>query len=142
MAFYVEQGFDCQDPQPSSQAAGYLIVRCLLENAETGTTDVVGLVHTTDGILGNAFAGILTPAGTDGPTVPIAYAFLSQFLGTLLGEATGTKAADWYGATLPKETERTAIDGLVAQHYRQDDANGVGRYVEIANEWFLEAPSP
>ena len=142
VAFYAERGFDCQDPQPSTQAAGYLIVRCLRENAETGTTDLVGLVHTTEGILGNAFAGILTPAGTDGPTVPIAYAYLAEFLGVTLGEGTGTKAADWYGASLGKETERTAIDGLVVQHYRQDDGNGVGRYVEIANEWFLTAPSP
>ena len=137
---YRNQSFDCQEPAASSQAAGYSIVRCFRERA--GTTELIGLVFDEQGVLGNAFAGILTAPGTEGPTIPITFASMTEFLTTTLGETTGTKASDWYGATLAKETERTAVDRVVVQHYRQVDANGVGYYVEVANEAFLTAPTP
>jgi len=140
--YYVGQGFVCEDPKPSSQAAGYTQVRCLKAGEGNAPTAIIALVVSDEGVTGDAFAGYVTPAGTKGPEAKAAYEHLAGFLGAMLGTDAGTEAATWLAQNLGKENAQTRVGEIVVGTYPEDDAGGVGSYVELANQAFMDAPVP
>jgi len=140
--YYVGEGFVCEDPKPSTQAAGYTQVRCLKAGEGDAPTAIVSLVVSDKGVTGDAFAGYVTPAGTKGPETKAAYEHLAGFLGAMLGTDAGTEAATWLAQNLGKEQAQTRVGEILVGTYPEDDAGGVGSYVELANQAFMDAPVP
>ena len=91
---------------------------------------------------GDAFAGYVTPAGTKGPEAKDAYEHLAEFLGAMMGTDAGTEAATWLAQNLGKENAQTGVGQVFVGTYPEDDAGGVGYYVELANKAFMDAPVP
>ena len=138
--YFVGQGFKCKDPQPSTQAAGYTIVRCL--KADGDATAVVALVVSEAGITGNAFAGYVNAAGADLPAKEPATTHLAGFLAAMLGQDLGLKAATWFTQQLSGADAESAFGGIRTLSYGENDSTGVGYWVEVANDAFLAAPTP
>ena len=139
--YYVSQGFDCKDPQPSTQAADYTIVRCF-KTDDAGTTAMVALVVSADGVTGNAFAGYLNPAGSDLPDKQAAAAHLGGFLAARLGTDLGSQAATWLGTNFGAEGIQKTFGPINALIYGENDENGVGYFTEVVNDAFMKAPAP
>jgi hypothetical protein len=138
--YYVSQGFECKDPQPSTQAAGYTIVRCL--KADGDATAVVALVVSDGGVTGNAFAGYVNAAGADLPAQEPAATHLAGFLAAMLGQDLGLEAAAWFTQQLGGADAESTFGGIHTLSYGENDATGVGYWVEVANDAFLAAPNP
>ncbi len=140
--YYVGEGFDCEDPKPSRQAVGYTQVRCLKEGEGDAPTAIITLVVNDKGVTGDAFAGYVTLAGTDGPAAKDAYEHLAGFLGAMLGTEAGAEAATWLAQNLGKDNAQTSVGQILVGTYPEDDEGGVGYYVELANKAFMDAPVP
>ena len=140
--YYVGEGFVCEDPKPSSQAVGYTQVRCLKAGEGDAPTAIITLVVDDNGVTGDAFAGYITLAGTDGPETKEAYEHLAGFLGAMLGTEAGAEAATWLAQNLGKDNAQTSVGQILVGTYPEDDEGGVGYYVELANKAFMDAPVP
>ncbi len=140
--YYVGEGFVCEDPKPSSQAVGYTQVRCLKAGEGDAPTAIITLVVDDKGVTGDAFAGYITLAGTDGPETKEAYEHLAGFLGAMLGTEAGAEAATWLAQNLGKDNAQTSVGQILVGTYPEDDEGGVGYYVELANKAFMDAPVP
>ena len=133
-------GFECRDPQPSTQAADYTIVRCFRE-PEDGPAEILALVVTQDGVIGNAFAGSFNAAGEEPPDAIAAIEHLGGFVGAMLGNDLVDEAGPWLGENLGQDVQRTFGDILVLTYPVNDDT-GAGFYVEVANDAFMSASAP
>ncbi|MEI7745581.1 MAG: hypothetical protein WCK58_17730, partial [Chloroflexota bacterium] len=142
VAYYSSQGYTCGDPTASSQAGGWMLTRCIEDNGATAPSNVIGLVVDPDGVLGDIFAGVVNRAGAEMPTTTDMITPLSFVLGGAMGSDDGTTAATWLAENLGKEMANTTINGNTVATYTENDANGVGAYVEIATPAFLDAPAP
>ena len=140
--YYVGEGFVCEDPKPSSQAVGYTQVRCLKAGEGDAPTAIITLVVDEKGVTGDAFAGYITLAGTDGPETKEAYEHLAGFLGAMLGTEAGAEAATWLAQNLGKDNAQISVGQILVGTYPEDDEGGVGYYVELANKAFMDAPVP
>ncbi|HYO43441.1 MAG TPA: hypothetical protein VES19_09620 [Candidatus Limnocylindrales bacterium] len=140
--YYVEQGFICEDPQASNVAAGYASVRCL-KTEDSGATAIVSLVVDEEtGITGDAFAGYVTAAGTEGPDRKAAAMHLGGFVAAMLGTELGAEAATWVATNIDAVDLESSFGGIAAIIYQENDEGGVGHYVEVANDTYLNAPAP
>jgi hypothetical protein len=142
LAYYAGLAFECKDAQPSTQAADYTIVRCLRTEKAGGPTEIVALVVSQDGVTGNAFAGYVNPAGGTFPDKKASFTFLASFLGAMLGTDVGAQAATWLAPNVGKELAQDTFGEILGGTYTENDANGVGYYVELANRAFMDAPAP
>lgn len=143
MDYYTsEEGFQCEDPTPSTQAAGYTVQRCI-HDAGNGVSELIAFVVDADGVMGDAFAAYLLDAGSAMPDPADAAPFLSGFSAGLLGTDVFTNdALPWLQENLGKDSAQTEISGLLYGTYTEDDDGGVGLYVESANQAFMDAPAP
>lgn len=141
LAYYQASGYECQDPGPSAVAAGYTTHVCTLAN-ETGGTDMIGFLIAPDGNLGDVFAGVLNPAGSEAPSPMDMIAPLAFILGASLGETEGAAAADWLVANLGTELAEAEFNGLTVRTYTVNDESGVGAFSEVATTAYMEAPAP
>ena len=142
LAYYESIGLTCGDPTDSTQAAGYKVTRCVKTDDATGLTTIVAVVTDPDGVTGDAFAGVL---GSDGKTMPKpedAVDGLGRFLGAMLGKADGITAVTWLAQHMGEEMAQTTINDMLVATYPGDEATGLGYYVEVANQAFLNAPAP
>ncbi len=142
LSYYESNGLTCGDPSPSTQAAGYTITRCVGTDDTTKLTTIVAVVTDPDGVMGDAFVGVL---GSDGKTMPKpedAITGLGFFLGAMLGEADGTAAVTWLAQHMGEEMAQTTINDMLVATYPGDESTGLGYYVETANQAFLNAPTP
>jgi hypothetical protein len=142
LAYYESVGFKCEDPTASTQAAGYSVVRCLSADAATGFTTLVAVVVDPDGVTGDAFAGVVGTDGKPKPTPEQALEGLSFFLGAMLGETNGLEAGTWLASNLGEEMVQTRVNDMLVATYPGDKDKGLGYYVEVANQAFLDAPVP
>ena len=141
-AYYKSQGFACQDPEPSGQAARYTIQRCTKEDATNGQLQLIAIVTDPDGVTGDAFAGVLASDGKTVPTPEQSLDHLSGFVGAMLGPDLGMEPGVWLARNLGAETAQTTAGDLVVGTYTQNDSAAVGIFVEIANKAFMDAPAP
>ena len=140
--YYISVGFECEDPTPSTQAKDYTTVRCF-RDAGGGSTELIALVVSADGVTGDAFAALLNEAGSEMPDLQATAEFLGGFTAAMLGEEIGTnQAVPWLLDNLGAESAQTEINGMLFGTYTEDDDGGVGMYVEVANQAFMSAPAP
>ncbi|MEI7745582.1 MAG: hypothetical protein WCK58_17735 [Chloroflexota bacterium] len=142
LAYYEGEGYVFEDPQASSQAAGWWSVRCLRSDPATGLTHIVSIVVDRDGVLGDGFSGVVGPAGTPMPSTADVATSLGGFLGALLGQEDGTRAFGWASAHFGGEAAQATLADMLVGTYVEDDENGVGIYVEVANPAYLAASAP
>lgn len=136
-----EQGFVCEDPQPSDVAAGHTKVRCL-KTEDSGAVAIVSLVVDANGTTADAFGGYITAAGTEGPDPKAAAMHLGGFVAAMLGTDIGADAATWVATNLDAVDLVKKFGGITAIIYQENDEGGVGHYVEVANDAYLNAPAP
>jgi hypothetical protein len=142
LSYYGSNGLTCGDPAPSPQATGYTITRCVGTDDTTKLTTIVAVVTDPDGVIGDAFAGVLASDGKTMPKPADAITGLGFFLGAMLGEADGTEAVTWLAQHMGETMAQTTINDMLVATYPGDEATGVGYYVETANQAFLNAPAP
>jgi hypothetical protein len=119
-----------------------MITRCVGTNDTTKLTTIVAVVTDPDGVTGDAFAGVL---GSDGKTTPKpedAITGLGFFLGAMLGETDGTAAVTWLAQHMGETMAQTTISDMLVATYPGDEATGLGYFVEVANQAFMNAPAP
>jgi hypothetical protein len=140
-AYYQGQGYTCNAVEPSTTAAGFFFRSCEKVDA-AGRGLVVGLVTDPDGRLAEGFA---TVTGTESETVlepAVALPALAGFLGATLGEAEGGRAADWLTDHLGGVYEQTTLGAITLATYNGDNDNPQVLAVELANQAYLNAPTP
>ncbi|HYN69861.1 MAG TPA: hypothetical protein VEX41_06605 [Candidatus Eisenbacteria bacterium] len=141
VAYYQGQGYACIATEPSTTAAGFFFRSCeKLDDA--GRTLVIGLVTDPDGRLAEGFA---TVSGTQSETVlepEVALPPLAGFLGATLGEAEGGRAADWLIDHLGGVYEQTTLGRITLATYNGDNDDPAVLAVELANQAYLDAPTP
>ena len=142
LSYYVSIGFTCEDPTPSTQAAGYSVFRCLGDDKATKLTTIIALVVDLDGVTGDAFAGVLATDGKTSPTPEQAINGLAFFLGVMLGETDGAEAGTWLTQHLGEKMAQTTIGDIIVATFPGDAETGLGYYVEVANQAFASAPTP
>jgi hypothetical protein len=139
--YYESAGFTCKPATPSTQAAGYSVVRCLKADEATKLTTIIALVADENAVTGDAFAGVVGTDGKTSATPEQAINDLAFFLGAMLGETAGQEAGSWLTQHLGEDLSTTVGDILVAT-YPGDKDTGLGYYVEVANKAFMDAPAP
>ena len=144
MAYYTNVGFTCAAPTASTQATGYQVTRCVKDDSATGTSTLVGLVTDPSGILGDAFAGYVNTSGTAQPALTAAAPPLLTFLGAMLGETAGTEAGNWLVQHLGEQSAQTMVGAMTVVAYTTADStsSSAGLWTEVANQAFLDAPTP
>jgi len=105
-------------------------------------TTIVSVVTDPNGVIGDAFAGVLGADGKSLPTTVEAITGLGFFRGAMLGETDGTAAATWLTQHLGENMAQTTINNMLVATYPVDEATGLGYYVETANQAFMNAPAP
>jgi hypothetical protein len=140
--YYRSIGYACDPQRPSTVAAGYFVVTCVLVDG-AGRTRAIGLVTDASGRLGNAFASVTARAGENYLDPDDALEPLAAFLGTMLGETRGGDAAGWLKEHLGAVFDRTSSGALTVATYtdRGDDPSVL--FVEVADQAYLRAsPAP
>lgn len=140
-AYYQGQGYTCNAVEPSTTAAGFFFRSCEKVDA-AGRALVIGLVTDPDGLLAEGFA---TVSGTESEAVlepEVALPPLAGFLGATLGEAEGGRAADWLTDHLGGVYEQTTLGAVTLATYNGDNDDPKVLAVELANQAYLEAPTP
>lgn len=139
--YYETQGYTCRAQLPSTKAAGFMFRSCEKVD-EAGRTRVVGVVTDPNGGLANGFASLqgkdtetfLAPTDALDP--------LAGFLGAMLGETQGTALLPWLAGHLGDTYAETTVAGVKVATYTPSDADHSRLYVELANQAYLDAPSP
>ena len=142
LGYYQGDGFTCDPATPSTQSAGYMMVRCYKPDETTNLTTLVVVVADENSVTGNAFAGVVSTDSTTQPTAEQAIEPLSFFLGAMLGETVGMEAGIWLAANIGEEMTQTTVGDIVVATYPGDAETGLGYYVEVANKAFIDAPAP
>ena len=141
VAYYEGQGYTCHPIEPSTTAAGFFFRSCEKGDA-AGRALVIGLVTDPDGRLAEGFA---TVTGTESETVlepEVALPPLAGFLGATLGEDEGARAADWLTDHLGGVYEQTTLGQVTLATYNGDNDDPHVLAVELANQAYLDAPTP
>lgn len=141
VAYYQGQGYTCHPVEPSTTAAGFFFRSCEKVDA-AGRALVVGLVTDPGGRLAEGFA---TVTGTESEEVlepEVALPPLAGFLGATLGEAEGGRAADWLTDHLGGIYEQTNLGAVTLATYNGDNDDPNVLAVELANQAYLDAPTP
>jgi hypothetical protein len=140
--YYRSIGYSCAPQEPSTVAAGYFVVTCVLTDG-AGRTRAVGLITDGSGRLGNAFASVSGRPGEDYLDPEDALDPLAAFLGTMLGESRGGEAAVWLKEHLGAAFERTTSGSLTIATYTERGDDPSVLYVELADQAYLRAsPAP
>ena len=141
IGYYQSQGFACGEVQPSATAVGYFYESCQKADA-AGRTLVIGLVTDAAGDLADAYGSVQGTASEPILNPSDALDYLAGFLGAMLGEARGKSLLEWLAGHLGDEYAQTTIDTLTVATYTQSETDHSRLYVELANQGYLEAPTP
>jgi hypothetical protein len=141
IGYYQSRGFECGEIQPSASAVGYQFQACQMTDGD-GRTLAIGLVTDPAGELADAYASvqgssdelILEPAA--------AMDHLSGFLGAMLGDVRGTSLLEWLAGHLGDDYAQTTIDVLTVATYTRSKTDHSRLYLELANEDYIDAPTP
>jgi hypothetical protein len=141
LGYYQGLGYTCSATQPSTTAAGDTYRSCQSQDA-TGRILVIGIVTDPTGALADAFASV---QGTAQETIldpSDALAPLSAFLGAMLGEDRGSSLLMWLAGHLGDDYAQTTSADLAVATYTASATDHSRLYVEVANQAYLEAPTP
>ena len=94
------------------------------------------------GATGNAFAGYVNAAGSALPAQEPAATHLAGSSRPCWARSWASEAATWFTQQLGGPEAESSFGGIRTLSYGENDANGVGYWVEVANDAFLAAPSP
>lgn len=141
VAYYQGQGYSCNAVEPSTTAAGFFFRSCEKVDA-AGRSLVVGLVTDPGGRLAEGFATITGNESEDVLEPEVALPPLAGFLGAVLGEDEGARAADWLIDHLGGVYEQTLLGKVTLATYNGEDDDPKVLAVELANQSYLDAPTP
>ncbi|MCJ7709434.1 MAG: hypothetical protein MUQ32_01255 [Chloroflexi bacterium] len=141
LAYYGSVGYACSDASPSTEAATYLVRSCELVD-EVGRTLTVGVVTEPGGAIGNAFASVQAVEGEDVLDPVAALDPLSGFLGAMLGSGRVGALVEWLAGHLGDTYAETSDGGLLIATYTASNEDHSTIYVELANQAYLDAPTP
>jgi hypothetical protein len=141
IGYYQGKGYVCSTPQPSTTAAGYIYRSCQAQDP-AGRALVVGLVTDPRGALADAFASVQGKASETIPAPSDALNPLSAFLGAMLGEDRGDALLMWLAGHLGDDYAQTTSTDLKVATYTASQTDHSRLYVEIANQSYLDAPTP
>lgn len=141
LGYYQSIGYTCGEPRPSTTAVGYVYRSCQSQDA-SGRDLVVGLVTDPDGALADALASVQGTAGETVLAPSDALDPLSAFLGATLGEQRGSALLMWLAGNLGNDYAQTTSVDLTVATYTASATDHSRLYVEIANQSYLDAPTP
>lgn len=141
LAYYQSLGYTCSEPKPSTTAAGYTYHSCQSQDPE-GRSLVVGLVIDPDGALADALASVQDTVQETVLAPTDALAPLSAFLGAILGEERGSALLTWLAGHLGDDYAETISVDLRVATYTASETDHSRLYVEIANQSYLDSPTP
>lgn len=141
IAYYESVGYECSQPSPSTEAAGYMVRTCQRVDP-AGRTLTIGLVTDAGGALGNAFVGV--KAVENEPVLDPVDAIdpLSGFLGAMLGSDRSGGIVEWLAGHAGDAYAETSDGGLRIATYTPAEDDHTTVFVELANQAYLEAPTP
>ncbi len=142
LAYYAGLGFECLAPEASTKASGYTVQRCTRAAPAADQVHVVAVVTDPRGVPGDAFAAVIANDGATMPTPAQSLAHLSRFVGVMLGGEMGMDPSVWLVKNLGAESEQTTAGDLTVTTYSLNDDSGVGLFLEMANQGFLDAAAP
>jgi len=141
LGYYASLGYDCSEPQPSSQAADHDFRGCTLVDAD-GRTRSIGIVTDQADEIAEAYASI---QGRPGETILEPSTVLepfAAFLGAMLGREQGEALLPWLAGHLGDDFETTVIGDLIVATYIESPEDHSTLYLEIATQAYLDAPTP
>ena len=141
LAYYGSVGYACSDASPSTEAATYLVRSCELVD-DAGRTLTVGFVTDPGGALGNAFASVQAVEGEDVLDPVDALDPLSGFLGAMLGSDRGGVQVEWLAGHVGDTYAEASDGGLRLATYTASEGDHSTLFLELANQAYLDAPTP
>lgn len=141
LGYYEGLGYTCSAPQPSTTAVGYAFRSCQFQDPH-GRGLAVGLVTDPGGGLADAFASVQGTASETILAPSDALDPLSAFLGAMLGEERGTSLLTWLAGHLGDDYAETTSADLKVATYTASATDHSRLYVEVADQNYLEAPTP
>jgi hypothetical protein len=142
IAYYQSIGYACAAPRPSTQAVGYFVVTCQLQD-DAGRTRAVGIVTDSAGALGNGYATVQAATGQGYLSPDDALDPLAAFLGTMLGAERGAEAAIWMKAHLGESYATSTLGEITVATYTGTGDDPSQLFVEVADRAYVNAsPAP
>jgi hypothetical protein len=141
VAYYEGVGYECSEPRPSTEAAGYTVRTCQRVDP-AGRTLTIGLVTDAAGALGNAFASVQAVEGEAVLDPVDALDPLSGFLGAMLGSDRSEGIVEWLAGHAGDAYAETSDGGLRIATYTPAEDDHTTILVELADQGYLEAPTP
>ena len=141
LGYYETLGYSCAPPQPSTQAAGHTVRACTLADAD-GRRRLVSIVTDPAGDVAQALTSIEGTAAEPILDPVVALEPFAAFLGATLGPAQGESLLPWLAMHLGDEFATTTLHDLTIATYREAPRDHSTLYLEIANQDFLESPTP
>lgn len=141
LGYYETLGYACSPAQPSTQAVGHTLRACSLLDAD-GRQRRVSIVTDPAGDVADAFTSI---EGTDAEPIldpVLALEPFAAFLGATLGETQGESLLPWLAGHLGDEFATTTLGELTIATYTDSPQDHSTLYLEVANQGFLESPTP
>ena len=141
IAYYQSVGYDCSQPRPSTEAAGYMVRTCQRVDP-AGRTLTIGLVTDAAGALGNAFSSVRAVEGELVLDPVDALDPLSGFLGAMLGSDRSEAVVEWLAGHAGDAYAETSDGGLRVATYTPAEDDHTSILVELADPTYLAAPTP
>lgn len=141
LGYYETLGYACEPPRPSTQAAGHTVRSCSLVDAH-GRQRLVSIVTDPVGDIAQALTSIDGTASEPILDPVVALEPFAAFLGATLGAAQGESLLPWLAMHLGDEFATTTLGELTLATYRESPQDHSTLYLEIANQDFLESPTP
>jgi hypothetical protein len=141
LGYYETLGYTCDPAQPSTQAVGHTVRACTFVDPD-GRQRAVAIVTDPAGDVADALASIEGTAAEPILDPVVALEPFAAFLGAALGEAQGESLLPWLAMHLGDEFATTTIGELTIATYTESPDDHATLYLEIANQAFLESPTP
>lgn len=141
LGYYETLGYTCGPAQPSTQAVGHMVRTCTFIDAD-GRRRLVSIVTDPAGDTADALTSIEGTAAEPILDPVAALEPFAAFLGATLGEAQGASLLLWLAGHLGDEFSTTTLGELTIATYRKAPEDYSTLYLEIANQDFLESPTP
>lgn len=141
LGYYETLGYACNPAQPSPQAVGHTVRACTLIDPD-GRRRTVSVVTDPAGDVADAFTSVQGTAAEPVLDPVVALEPLAAFLGATLGESQGESLLPWLASHLGDEFATTTLGELTLATYRESPQDHSTLYLEIANQDFLESPTP